>query len=638
MTAAASAAEPDAGDARAVYDRGRKARAEEERALDGRSRIIGLVRLVLALATLATIGAIVWAPLPRTTWAGVGAMVVAFLALVIVHARVHAAKDRASAARRFHELGLARLDDAWRGKGNPGTEHATPNHPYAGDLDLFGRGSLFELLDRTETRLGARYLATLLKGATGSYPTDVRARQEAVRDLAPRVAFREALSAAGALLGGGSGAVAGGGAGGDAAVERPDPEPFLAWAAGSTPLEAHPLVALAARVLPAITIASIAFYPLLPRGLWVGFVLLELVVATPLRGRVATIAGSVSTKERGFARFADLLRVVEAEKGFEAELLQRRQAELRATGASATEEMASLGRILSFLDARQNEVFRLFLGPLLMWDLNCVIALERWRLRAGGRARGWLTTLGEIEALASLASFAFERPDHAFPELADAACFVAKGLGHPLLAAGKRVDNDVALPARGAALIVTGSNMSGKSTLLRAVGVDAVLALAGAPVCARSLVIGEVRVATSMRIRDSLDEGVSHFYAELTRLKMVLDMAKGTRAVLFLLDEILHGTNARERLIGARAVVKQLVQRGALGAVSTHDLAIGELEKELPGEARNVHFEEQVENDKMTFDYRLRDGVVQSSNALRLMRIVGIEAVSAEAVEAAERT
>lgn len=586
-----------------------------------------------------------WVPLARSAWAGVGAAVVGFVTLVFVHARIHTAKDRATAARRFHERGLARLDDTWRGTGNPGTAYATANHPYAGDLDLFGRGSLFELVDRTETLLGARHLAALLKGAGGAFPDAVAARQEAVKELAPRLGFREALSAAGAVVGGaqqearaGATTPTGAASGADAAdvTGRPDPEPFLAWAGGALPLHAHPALAIAVRILPLCTLTAVALHGRLPSGLWLAFVALQLVVVSPVRARVAEIAATVSAKESGFARFGDILRVIEAEKGLASPLLEKRIAELRATGASATEEMAALGRILGFLDARHNEVFRFFIAPFLLWDVNCVIALERWRLRAGAHARAWLSVLAELEALASLAAFAFERPDHAWPELSGDARFVAEGLGHPLLAAGKRVDNDVVLPERGYAMVVTGSNMSGKSTLLRAVGVNAVLALAGAPVCARKLAIGDLRVATSMRIKDSLEEGVSHFYAELTRLKMVLDMAKGPRAVLFLLDEILHGTNARERLIGARAVVKQLVERGALGAVSTHDLAIGELEAELPGRVVNTHFEEQVENDKMTFDYRLRSGVVQSSNALRLMRIVGIDAVPADVADASE--
>jgi DNA mismatch repair ATPase MutS len=269
-----------------------------------------------------------------------------------------------------------------------------------------------------------------------------------------------------------------------------------------------------------------------------------------------------------------------------------------------------------------------------MWDVHCAAALLRWRARAGAHVRDWLETLAEVEALASLGGFAHEHPSFVFPELAPEATVDARGLGHPLIADDKRVGNDVRLasasPARDVtsrALVVTGSNMSGKSTLLRAIGVNVLLANAGAPVCATAARIGPARIATSMRIDDSLEQGVSHFYAELRRLKRVIDLARETPLppVLFLLDEILHGTNSRERVLGACAVVKELLARGALGAVSTHDLGITALEKELGGLVENVHFEEQVRGEEMSFDYVLRPGIVQSSNALRLMRAVGID-------------
>jgi DNA mismatch repair ATPase MutS len=278
----------------------------------------------------------------------------------------------------------------------------------------------------------------------------------------------------------------------------------------------------------------------------------------------------------------------------------------------------------------------LLIGPILMWDVHCAAALLRWRARAGAHVRDWLDALAEVEALASLGGFAHEHPSFVFPELAPEATFDARGLGHPLIADDKRIGNDVRLPSAGRALVVTGSNMSGKSTLLRAIGVNVLLANAGAPVCATAARFGPARIATSMRIDDSLEQGVSHFYAELRRLKRVIDLAQETgRApgaqtmpsspVLFLLDEILHGTNSRERVLGACAVVKELLARGALGAVSTHDLGITALEKELGGLVENVHFEEQVRGEEMSFDYVLRPGIVQSSNALRLMRAVGID-------------
>jgi DNA mismatch repair ATPase MutS len=262
-----------------------------------------------------------------------------------------------------------------------------------------------------------------------------------------------------------------------------------------------------------------------------------------------------------------------------------------------------------------------------MWDVHCAAALSHWRARFGRELRTWLEALGEVEALASLGAFAFEHPDFAWPLFAGEPMFDARALAHPLIGADRRVGNDVRLPSAGRALVVTGSNMSGKSTLLRAMGINAVLASAGGPVCAREMSIGPLRIATSMRVVDSLTDGVSLFYAELRRLKRILDLAKEpTRPpVLFLLDEILHGTNSRERVLRARAVVTQLLERGSLGAISTHDLGIAALAQEFEGRVQNVHFSEQVTDDgTMTFDYVLRSGVVQSSNALRLMRAMGI--------------
>jgi len=288
--------------------------------------------------------------------------------------------------------------------------------------------------------------------------------------------------------------------------------------------------------------------------------------------------------------------------------------------------MAALARIVGFVDARRNEVFRLFIAPLLLWDLHGALALVRWRRRVGGHVRGWLQAIGELEALASLAAFAFEHPGFAWPEPVGQPMLEARSLGHPLIAADRRVGNDVRLPSGGRAVVVTGSNMSGKSTLLRAIGVNIVLARAGAPVCARGMSFGPMRVATSMRIEDSLSRGVSHFYAELQRLKQIVDWAResGGGPVLFLLDEILQGTNSRERVAGARGIVRELLSTGALGVVSTHDLGITALAEELSDRVENVHFEEQVSGTTMTFDYVLRPGVVQSSNALRLMRAMGL--------------
>ncbi|HEY8089594.1 MAG TPA: MutS family DNA mismatch repair protein [Polyangiaceae bacterium] len=593
-------------DARPTYEQGRDRRALEVAALEGRSRAIGTARLVLAALALAMVGAVVWGHFGKGLWAALGADVAVFVGLVFVHARVHDAKERASAALRFHQRGLARLDHAWERLPETSARFRRAEHPFVADLDVFGRGSVMQLADGTETRFGEERLAALLSlEGRGDWPEGVRARQQAVQDLVARPAFREALATAGGIL----------------ADEKPEATALLAWAEDERRLAVwlHPL----GWALPLVT------WGLIFLGLGAGITTLVVVAQLAIGGaiglRVSAMLAVASARESGATRWRAMIALIEGEP-FDAPLLRTLRDRLSAGSRKASVELAALERVMSFAEARHNEVFRLLIGPLFMWDVHCALALLRWRGRAGKHVRAWLEVLGEVEALASLSGLAFENPSFVWPELSEEPGMEGKALGHPLLPGDRRVGNDVALPRAGRALVVTGSNMSGKSTLLRALGVNALLAYAGAPVCASSMRIGPARVATSMRIEDSLEHGVSHFYAELRRLKHVLDLAQeeGLPPVLFLLDEILHGTNSRERVIGACAVVRDLVGRGALGAVSTHDLGITALERELGGVVENVHFEEQVSGETMTFDYVLRPGIVQSSNALRLMRAVGI--------------
>jgi hypothetical protein len=602
-------------DARTTYEQGCARTERQVRANEMRAKGIGLARIGVVLAAIVLIGAIVWAPLPSAAWSLLALLVAAFVALVVIHARVYAAKERSAAAHSFHQRGLDRLDGRWTAFPSTGERLRPATHPYVEDLDIFGRASLFQLLDMTQTQFGEGCLVGwLLETKRGPEWRDALvARQRAVKDLVPRVEFREKLATVGVLLG----------------ENKPDPRAFLDWAQGKSSLRSGGLLQTVGIALPLLAIGAFALEaPLhLPRFAWAAVVGVELLVGMALRGQTAAPLGAVSSLERTLAGYAEMFGAIESER-LESPLLLDLKERLRASGTDVTRETARLARIVAFVEARLNEVFRIFIAPVLLWDVNCALALDRWRSRTGGATRGWFEALGEIEALASIAAFAFDRPDHAWPEFVTEPRFEALTLGHPLIGASRRVCNDVVLDGPGTALVVTGSNMSGKSTLLRSMGVNAVLALAGAPVCATRLSIGPVTVATSMRLRDSLEEGVSHFYAELQKLKCVVDLSRARPGVFFLLDEILHGTNSRERLIGARAIVRELLRHGALGAVSTHDLAISDLATELTGRVRNVHFEEQVSSDdRMTFDYKLRDGIVQSSNALRLMKIVGIDVV-----------
>jgi hypothetical protein len=600
-------------DARAFYEGGRAVHARVVGRLEARSRAIGAARLAAVAIALPLLGVVLWGHV-SWPWTVIGLLVGVFVVLVFVHANVEHEKERAQAAVRFHARGLARLGLDWERLPLGSERFRAAAHPFASDLDVFGRASLMQLTDATDTEFGERRLAALLSlEDPAGWPGAISARQQAVRDLAGRSAFREAFATAAGVL----------------SDERPDPSSLIAWTegeAGALP----PFALVAAWALPIIAVGAFGLAEAHALAdTWALGVAIGVIVVGALFGLGLTpMLEVVSARQGAATRWQAMLAAIENEP-FEAPLL--RELRERLVGdVRASVEMASLARIVGFVDARRNEVFRFIIGPFLMWDVHCARALWRWRARSGRRVRGWLDALGEVEALASLAAFAFENPDFAWPSLAPEPCFQAKKLGHPLLPRGTRVGNDVDLPAPGLALVVTGSNMSGKSTLLRAMGVNAVLANAGAPVCAEALRLGPLRVATSMRVEDSLAEGVSHFYAELARLKGVIDRAKDANAakpaaVFFLLDEVLHGTNSRERVLGASAVVRELLSFGALGAVSTHDLGITALERELGGRVTNVHLEEHVDGDKMTFDYVLRPGIVQTSNALRLMKAVGID-------------
>jgi DNA mismatch repair ATPase MutS len=359
------------------------------------------------------------------------------------------------------------------------------------------------------------------------------------------------------------------------------------------------------------------------RPLLIAFVLgrtFSFLLQTP----VNRIISAVDAAGRDLRLLSEVLGRLEQERFSSPRLVELRAA-LDVEGRSPSRQIARLDLLIDLLDARRNMIFAP-LSLLLLWPLHLAIAIERWRKDSGPAVTRWLEAVGELEALNSLAGHAYEHPQDSFPELLEGkSYFEAQALGHPLIPDERNVRTDLRLSDEPCVLIVSGSNMSGKSTLLRSVGINTVLALAGATVRARALRLSPLQVGASIHIQDSLQAGASRFYAEITRLRQIVELTKGQLPVLFLLDEILHGTNSHDRRVGAEGVVRGLIERGAVGLVTTHDLALARIVDELAPRAANVHFEDQLEGGKMTFDYRLRHGVVQRSNALELMRSVGLE-------------
>ena len=581
-------------------------RREEHLAEAGRQmqrfRKVGILRLSLlavglVLVWLAIKGLVIW------WWVLLPAA--GFFVLAEVQQRITQSRRHSERAAALYEQGLERLDDRWAGRGQTGERFLKSSHPYADDLDLFGHGSLFELLSTARTRVGEETLAHWLLQPEA--PEVVRARQQAVNELRPQLDLREDL----ALLG-------------EGVRSGEDAKALAAWAA------APPWHISRFTRVGAIMLALVAALALI---LWIaGFGVIPLLVtfvvgrafAYRLQAPVNHVTSAVDQMGRELSLLSEVLWRLERER-FSSPRLVELRATLDVEGLPPSRQIARLNRLIDLLDARRNMIFAP-LSIILLWPLQFAIAIERWRQSSGAAVPRWLAAVGEFEALGSLSGYAYEHPLDTFPELVeDGACFEGEGLGHPLIPESRNVRTDLRLSDEPMVLIVSGSNMSGKSTLLRTVGTNTVLALAGAPVRARRLRLSPLQVGASIRIQDSLQAGASRFYAEITRLRQIVELTRGTLPVLFLLDEILHGTNSHDRRIGAEGVVRGLIERGAIGLVTTHDLALARIAEQLAPRADNVHFEDHLEAGKMTFDYRLRPGVVQRSNALELMRSVGLD-------------
>ena len=526
--------------------------------------------------------------------------------LVRAHDRVIRRRDEAARAVVFYERGIARLEDRWAGGGETGERFADPEHLYAADLDLFGRGSLFELLSVARTQMGERQLAEWLK--TPASPALIPGRQAAVAELAARPDVRERVALAGAEVGAG--------VNGDL---------LAAWAEQPRQLPG-PVLRAAAMLLTAAALATFAWWMAGGAGTpLVLVVVLQLLLFTTQRGHMHRVLHAAGGWSRDLDVLVHVLERIEAES-FSAPPLSALHARLTAGGAVPSVAIGRLHRLVEMHDWQHNPFFTVIAVPLL-WDVHIAFAMESWRGRFGRHVRTWLQSVGEFEAFSSLATYHFERPADPFPAIDPSgdAAFDGTGLGHPLLPASRMVRNDVRLGPGRQLLIISGSNMSGKSTLLRTVGVNTVLALAGAPVRATALRLTPVTVGATLRIQDSLQEGRSRFYAEITRIRALADRAGGLPPLLFLLDELFHGTNSHDRLVGAAGVLRSLLDRGAIGLVTTHDMALTAVAGELSARAANVHFEDRFEGGEILFDYTMKPGPVTRSNAIALMRAVGLD-------------
>ena len=526
----------------------------------------------------------------------------AFIGLVLYHQRIRARRARTQRAVDYYRAGLARIEDRWQGSGSSGGQFEIPHHIYAADLDLFGRGGLFELLCAARTPMGEKTLSQWLCS-----PADlaaIRERQAGITDLRGRVDLREEWAVHG-----------------DPRITL-DPGMLIDWARAPNALDrawirwTAPLLASLVVAMAVVWSLTDVVSPLL------AVILAEIAVAYFLKKPIHRAIAAVESAYEDLKNLALLLKQIETQR-FDAPVLRGLVQRLSSHTLAASATFSKLATIVNFVEARRNPILAPLL-LLLMYPLQAALAVERWRGAHGDAVRAWLDVLGEFEALVSLARYAYEHPRDPFPEFIEgSAAFKAADLGHPLIPAAVRVCNDVDISGATRVLLVSGSNMSGKSTLLRTVGINTVLAMAGAPVCAKRLQLTPAQVGASIRINDSLQEGSSRFYAEITRLRQLMEPT--ALPLLFLLDELLQGTNSADRRSGAQGVIRALIGRGAIGLVSTHDLALTDIPGLGLGALQNVHFQDELLDGKLSFDFRLRAGVVTKSNGIELMRSIGLD-------------
>ncbi len=595
---------------REIYANRLQTRTQLLRTHQNRQANLGSLRLLVFLAA----AAIFW----YTRWYWVAAPVVVFILLIWLQSRAGRSAECARRAIAFYERGIARLENRWaspaRQNNSPetGERFADPHHPYAADLDLFGHASLFQLLSTARTRGGEAKLAAWLKSP--SDPAELHARHEAIDELRPLLDLREAL----VVLG-------------DDVRPGTNPDHLIAWA--TSPPQPFPnWMRLLALVLATAAFSSLVWFftgvPNATLALAATGVIAAL-FAAPLRTRVLDIVNAAEEPAHDLDLFSQILATLECHQFQSPRLTALRQAietTIDTGHDPASARISQLRRLTDMLESRENPVVRA-VGPLVLWTTQLAMALESWRIENGPHIADWLNAVSEIEALSALASYAFEHPSDPFPEFASDTpapwpVFEGENLGHPLLPDDRCVRNTVALHHPLCLLIVSGSNMSGKSTLLRTIGVNTVLALAGAPVRASRLLISPLSLGASIRATDSLEEGQSRFMAEILRLKQILEL---TPPALFLLDELLGGTNSHDRAVGSEGLIRALLDRGAIGLVTTHDLSLARVVDDLATAAANVHFEDRLENGRLVFDYTMRPGVVTRSNALDLMRAVGLD-------------
>lgn len=530
-----------------------------------------------------------------------------FITAAVLHESVLKKINRLKTLQRINENEIKMLSHQFSHAGDNGKEFKNSDHHYTEDLDIFGEKSLFHYINRTVTIIGRKRLARWLQ--EDSNVEEIRARQDAVKELMEDLNFRQNLQAHGMAIDDSSQKLK--------SLYRLFKEPFLMKDKKIFIYFTHVFSFITACLLILIFFNLSLLVPL-------AFVFIQLVINKTLAKKVSRLYRFASRNTKILKAYAGIIGEIE-NKSFDSHKLNRLKEDLYVKKYNASHYIKRLATLMEWFDLRSSNTLHFLVNNTMFWDLHCVYRIEKWKQETALVIHQWFEVIGEFEALSSFANLYFNNPSYVLPQIYKKGFRIkAIALGHPLIPQNERVSNYITQEQRGSILIVTGPNMAGKSTFLRTVGVNAVLALAGAPVCAEFLEISPLKLFTSMQTSDSLDKHLSLFYAELQRLKKILDGISNKEPVFFMIDEMLKGTNALDRQKGSIVLIKQLIRQHSNGIVATHDLELAKLEKE-DERIENYHFDGYIKEDKLLFDYKLKKGICESFNALVLMRKVGIE-------------
>ena len=531
-----------------------------------------------------------------------------FIYLVVSHKRIRGRMKYTKLLTNINNDSLKRIKGEWDSFKDDGEDFRNNNHNYSEDLDIFGNKSLFQWINTAKTYTGRQNLSKLLTELVGN-KKDILERQAAVDELSSMLKWRQRFLAEGMI----------------ASDKIHDPRDLIAWSKEDNEYFRSPYKIALIRILPIITIILIVqgyILSIVPSYL-PSIALFSQFLFLILKGKERQQLLNISERfNHDLRTYYNMLKTFERQH-FISPYIENIQRGIKdKEGVEAFKQIDELTSIINAIANRRNSLYSI-INVITLWDLQTIIALEKWKQNSGHCLEGWLDAIGKIEALSSLAVIRFDNPDWAMPIISeDESVLETEGIGHPLLS--NRISNDITFGHNKKVLLITGSNMSGKSTLLRTSGINLVLAYAGAPVCAKYFKASIMDIYTCMRVSDNLSENISSFYAELLRIKKIISEAEADKKVFFLLDEIFKGTNSIDRHIGAKVLINKLSKTKSIGMVSTHDLELCELEKENPKIA-NYHFREYYEDDKINFDYKLRSGASTTRNAIYLMKLAGID-------------